>query len=112
MDLNPSNETKLQVHKNGFLTKVLNSLFSREKTTPVTEVSCDEAALLLQSIKDARRDWISATTNFDYASENEVVDYYAYKIKACEVKYEYLIKKAKEMDIKTELLEAADITIY
>jgi hypothetical protein len=109
MNLNPINGSKVQVHKSGLFAKVFRSLINREKSVSVAEIESEEAAILLQSIKEARKDWMNATINFEYASENEVIDYYAYKIKAFEVKYQYLLRKAKEMGIRTELLEEAGI---
>lgn len=36
-----------------------------------------------------------ARLNFDYADAPEMVEYYTYKMKACEAKYQYFIKQMK-----------------
>ncbi|MBP7175649.1 MAG: YaaL family protein [Thermoclostridium sp.] len=55
---------------------------------------------LLKNIKLARQDWLSALSNFDQAQDPELIDYYIYKMKACQVRYNYLLKKAKEIGLK------------
>ena len=52
-----------------------------------------ERTELLQSIRDVYNEWVNANKNFEYAEDQASVDYYAYKIKACEVRYEYFLKK-------------------
>jgi hypothetical protein len=51
---------------------------------------------LRESIQDAWREWQSALINYENAEGKEMIDYYAYRIKASEIRYEYLLKKAKE----------------
>lgn len=60
----------------------------------------DETEELLGCINDARTEWLNANMNFNYAEDSEVIDYYTYKIKASEIRYEYYLKKAREMGIK------------
>lgn len=58
---------------------------------------------LLECINTAKSDWLVAKNNYELASSVESVDYYAYKIKAYEVRYESLIKQAKEQGVKVDL---------
>lgn len=51
---------------------------------------------LTENIQDAYTEWQNAMANFETAEGKEMVDYYAYKIKASEIRYDYLIRKAKE----------------
>lgn len=51
---------------------------------------------LTESIQDAHMEWQSALSNFDSAEGQEMVDYYAYRIKASQIRYDFLLKKAKE----------------
>lgn len=67
---------------------------------------------LIENIKNARRDWICANSNFNYAYDSETIDYYTYMIKACQVRYEYLIRKAKEKGIKIYSVEMAEMLNY
>ncbi|NLO99111.1 MAG: DUF2508 family protein [Clostridiaceae bacterium] len=51
---------------------------------------------LAENIQDAYNEWQNAMANFETAEGKEMVDYYAYKIKASEIRYDYLLRKAKE----------------
>ncbi|NMA66885.1 MAG: YaaL family protein [Clostridiaceae bacterium] len=51
---------------------------------------------LRESINDAYREWQNALSNFESAEGKEMVDYYIYRIKASQIRYDYLLKKAKE----------------
>lgn len=51
---------------------------------------------LTENIQDAYIEWQNAMANFETAEGKEMVDYYSYKIKASEIRYEYLLRKVKE----------------
>lgn len=51
---------------------------------------------LLENLEKTRQEWIAASTNYEFAEENELIDYYTYSIKAAQIKYDYLLKKVKE----------------
>lgn len=55
---------------------------------------------LLRAIHYAKIDWQNTLTNFETANETDLIDYYTYKMKACEVRFEYLLRQAKELGIK------------
>ena len=91
-------------YKDTGIVKVLKLLGLKEKPQMFTE----EESLrkeLMDGIRNARMEWITANMNFEYADVTDMVDYYAYRIKACQVRYEYLLKKAKEMGIKADVVE-------
>lgn len=50
----------------------------------------------IKSLEHAKEELNTAVTNYEFADEPELVDYYTYNIKAAQTKYEYLLKKAKE----------------
>ena len=50
-----------------------------------------------ENIQDAYNEWQNAMANFETAEGKEMVDYYAYKIKASEIRYDYLLRKAKRI---------------
>ncbi|NLO39389.1 MAG: YaaL family protein [Ruminiclostridium sp.] len=62
-----------------------------------------DKAVLLKHIKLARQDWLSALSNFEQAQDPDLIDYYIYKMKACQVRYNYLLKKAKEIGLKQNI---------
>lgn len=51
---------------------------------------------LTENIRDAYMEWQNALANYETAEGKEMVDYYAYRIKASEIRYEFLLRKAKE----------------
>ena len=51
---------------------------------------------LTESIRDAYMEWQNALANYETAEGKEMIDYYAYRIKASEIRYEYFLRKAKE----------------
>ncbi|HHU91267.1 MAG TPA: DUF2508 family protein [Clostridiaceae bacterium] len=71
---------------------------SGAKIREAAELAKKEALMreLTENIHDAYIEWKNAMANFETAEGKEMVDYYAYKIKASEIRYDYLIRKAKE----------------
>ncbi|MEN6314391.1 MAG: DUF2508 family protein [Clostridiaceae bacterium] len=51
---------------------------------------------LIKTALEARDEWIETSRNFDYVHEEMLVDYYTYRMKASEVRYDYFIKLVKE----------------
>jgi len=56
----------------------------------------DDTQDLINNLKSAQKDFETAVSNYEFAEEPELVDYYTYKIKATQTRYQYLLKKAKE----------------
>jgi len=111
MDLNPQRNQLTKAEKSNLLSKVLRALVSREKKEAYSINNLNESRELLNSIKNARIEWVSANMNFEFAIDQDLIDYYTYKIKACEVRYEYLIKRAKERGLKVEFIEAGMVRL-
>ncbi len=59
-----------------------------------------EETELLKLIEVAKAEWDTAVKNFDAAKGDEIIEYYIYNIKACEVKYDFLITEAKKVGLK------------
>lgn len=55
---------------------------------------------LMENLIKARNELIIATTNYEFAKDNDLIDYYAYLIKAAQIKYDYLLKKVKEKEME------------
>lgn len=62
--------------------------------------------VLLENIQQARQEWLSAIENFNQADNEDLVDYYIYRMKACQVRYNYLLKMAKETGLRQNIHEA------
>lgn len=72
--------------------------FVKETKMPeITEEQSDKE--LLTNIEKVKNNLKAIYNNLKYA-ENELVDYYAYEIKAEQAKYGYLLKQAKRRDLK------------
>lgn len=59
---------------------------------------------LIQNINTVKKDWEIAKNNFELANSVASVDYYTYKIKAYEVKYQELLREAKRKGIRAPML--------
>ncbi|MBP5426307.1 MAG: DUF2508 family protein [Clostridiales bacterium] len=67
---------------------------------------------LVQNINSVMYEWKVAKNNFELANTKDSVDYYAYKIKAYEARYQELIKKAKKEGVKAPLICENRVGIY
>lgn len=112
MNLDSHKNYDIKAQKTGLINKIIKTVFSKEKITEVSIEESSDIEDLIESIKNVRKDWMCANSNFNYANDPESIDYYAYMIKACQVRYDYLIKKAKEKGIKGGYTELADIVTY
>jgi hypothetical protein len=63
---------------------------------PAATALSNEEQELLRVTLDARDEWIQVSTNFEYVHEEMLIDYYTYRLKACEARYAYFIKLVKE----------------
>lgn len=75
-----------------------------EKTEQETQVE------LIKSIIDAKKQLDLASKNFEYA-EGELIDYYAYQIKATRAKLDYLVKKAKSKKMEIDMISEMKIRL-
>ena len=78
------------------------------KETRLTEKNQKEYEKdLVKSIIITKNKLDVANKNYEYA-EDELIDYYLYKIKAEKAKYNYLLKKAKQNGILLDFLKDLD----
>lgn len=68
-------------------------LFSKRKIPTLQD---SEERELARYITQAKAEWLDASASFEHAYEAELVDYFTYKIKACECRYTYFINLAKK----------------
>ena len=73
-----------------------------EKIIEKTEL--EKEIELIKSIIKTREELKINNKNFEYA-QGDLVDYYAYQIKANQARLDYLIKKAKESNIELSNIE-------
>ncbi|MCT4685994.1 YaaL family protein [Vallitalea sp.] len=63
----------------------------------------NEEELLLKNIEITKRALDTAYSNFDVVTAPELIDSCIYEVKAMQLKYEYLINQAKQMNIIAKL---------
>ncbi|MCR4436483.1 MAG: DUF2508 family protein [Clostridiales bacterium] len=93
-----------RTNKKGMLQNILD-LFLGKKADIVPDREQDETRQLIEDIRNARSEWITANMDFEYAKEQELIDYCTYIIKAYQIRYEYFLRLAKEKGIKVYSLE-------
>lgn len=64
---------------------------------------------LIKNIINARKDLERARINFEYAINNDLVDYYIYQIKSIQSKIDYLIKLAKKKGIMINVINQIEL---
>ncbi|HEX2945334.1 MAG TPA: DUF2508 family protein [Clostridia bacterium] len=73
--------------------KAKDTLISRISAR--ANLTADERSIL-EAALEARDEWKDTSSNFEYVSEELLVDYYIYRLKACEARYTYFVRLAKE----------------
>jgi len=100
MELNTDKNHGLKERKNGILSRLIKSSRLEDKQKIAAEEGHDEISRIIECIRDAKAEWTNANINFEFADEWEIIDYHTYQLKAYEVKYQYYLKRAKELGIK------------
>lgn len=106
MQLNSQKSETLKKEKGSFFEGLLKMSPFSPKIKEQPSHQAEEIKQLLDSINNTKMEWTRASMNFEYADCQESIDYYIYTIKAHEVMYEYLIKKAKEKGVRVEFCES------
>lgn len=69
----------------------ISSRFKNEKT---------EKQKILENLKKAHEEWKMKEEYFESVTDPDLVDHAIYELKASKIKYIYLLKKVKEINIK------------
>ena len=65
---------------------------------------------MISAIREAKEDWKTAALYFELVDEPALVDYAIYLQQAARTRYTYLLKKAKEQNIKVAYCDVAGIS--
>ena len=65
---------------------------------------------LMQSLMKTKIELKAANKNFEFA-EAELIDYYAYQIKANQAKLDYLLKKIKKRGLILDMVQETDLRL-
>lgn len=55
---------------------------------------------ILELVEDAKKEWLSAKDYFENVSDPDLIDYAIHSIQATEKRYNYLLKKVKQMNLE------------
>ena len=86
-----------------------NEYIREEKIIDKTELEKERE--LIKTIINTWEELKAANKNFEYAQE-ELVDYYSYKIKANQAKLDYLIKIAKTKGLQMDMIKDIEFTFW
>lgn len=78
--------------------KMIKHIKNYDRTRRDKKDKASEYMVLQREIITTNDQIRSAYSNFNYATDNDSISYYAYLIKALEMKYALLLKQAKESD--------------
>ncbi|MCL2384097.1 MAG: YaaL family protein [Oscillospiraceae bacterium] len=85
---------------------LFKKIFTKEENdAPVRQLE------LIKSIIETNRELKLANQNFESA-EKELIDYYAYQIKANKAKLDYLIREVKQKGTSLNIVQALEIGLY
>jgi hypothetical protein len=112
MNLKSEKSRIIRIQKSSVFRRILRQIGANREPGVVDINTNEETQELIYLLNGARKDLISACQNYEYVEDQLIIDYYIYKIKACQVRYEYYIKKAKEKGIKVDLLETSGVSTY
>lgn len=80
--------------------KAKSSFFVGAK--PNSSLTAEEQQII-EAALSARDEWVEANIDFNYADDDLLVDYHIYRLKACEARYTYFLKLAKEKGLTQSL---------
>lgn len=79
-----------------------------EETKIIDLTEEEKQTELFVSIMKTKEELEIAMRNFEYA-QDDLIDYYTYKIKATRSKFDYLVKKAKNQGLALDMLRKIEI---
>lgn len=94
----------LKLLKSFFTNSFRDTLFLKKEAKRIQKekVKDQEDEDLLYLLRLTKTSWNDSIINYEYATDEEMIDYYTYQIKAQEMRFKYLLKKAKEQGIKAK----------
>ncbi len=76
----------------------MKNLILKNKTNKLTKIERANYFKLQEEIHSTNFQIRAAYNNFNFVTDNDSISYYAYLIKALEMKYDLLIKQAKKIE--------------
>ncbi|SHK27968.1 Protein of unknown function [Anaerobranca californiensis DSM 14826] len=60
----------------------------------------EQSKSIMELVEEAKREWLAAKEYFENVSDPDLIDYAIHSIKATEKRYNYLLKKVKQMNLE------------
>jgi hypothetical protein len=60
----------------------------------------DQSKSITELVEEAKREWLAAKEYFENVTDPDLIDYAIHSIKATEKRYNYLLKKVKQMNLE------------
>jgi hypothetical protein len=105
MSINQQTGNKINIEKTGFFSGALKNMMLKKKTLVVVNQLNTEENEIIECLDMAKKDWTNACLDFEYANDQDLIDYHTYRIKAYQLRYEYFLKMAKEKGLKANAIE-------
>ena len=86
--------------ENGFFQKIKEFFKNSEEEKQEIRNKENKINHIISAVENDKIEWLSAISNYEQAENEDVIDYYAYKIKACQIQYNYLLKEAKKLEMR------------
>ena len=93
----------------GFISRI-KRLITKKKAN-LSDIDPEDVELL-RDIENAKCEWLNAYNKYEYADNKDDIEYHVYYIKACQVRYENLIKAAKRRGLKAECIKNEERSIH
>lgn len=90
----------------GSIARLLGIFAVRDKPSPECDFALqgrNEKEQLIEELNYAKSEWQTAQREFNSVNEKEIIDSCVYKMLSCRIRYEFLIKKAREMGISLDI---------
>jgi len=78
---------------------LFKSVFPHRNLSKELNLEEYESKALLRSLREAKRELDVARSNFEFAENEEMVDFFIHSLNAAETRFQFLLKKAKEKGI-------------
>lgn len=104
MDLNTTKTRNTKVDKRNTFFKIFNVKSNKNLNRAILMNEKISDTELMEGLNNAKKEWLEASLSFEYVDDKDIIDYYTYKILACQIRYEYFLKLAKEKGTKGEAL--------
>ncbi|SET04234.1 DUF2508 family protein [Anaerobranca gottschalkii] len=60
----------------------------------------EQSKSIMELVEEAKKEWLAAKEYFENVSDPDLIDYAIHSIEATEKRYNYLLKKVKQMNLE------------